>query len=100
MTSLDILSTRREMIFLYRLDLKSRYFLLDLPMRAEIELNLRRDRAAMFNLESALKLLERRDCLDLPGSLCNLGVCKFSKSDFGGWVIERNIGSKNKKEFL
>ena len=53
---------------------------------------------AMLKLRSALKLLESRDCLDLPGSLRSLGVHKVSGCDFGGWVIERNIGSKNKKD--
>jgi len=30
----------------------------------------------------------------------NLGVIRFSGCDFGGYVIERNIGTKYKKEFI
>ena len=47
-----------------------------------------------------MKLLDRRDCLELPGSLSFRGVCSFSKSDFGGLVIEREIGCNPKRTFF
>ena len=53
----------------------------------------------MLERRSALKILELRICRDLAGSLFNLGVRNFSGLNFGGCVIERNIGSKNKKDF-
>ena len=55
---------------------------------------------AMLELRSLLKLLELRICRDLPGSLCSLGVMKFSGWKSSGYIIERDIGCKPKRTFF
>ena len=65
---------------------------------AYFTLILRDPGGAILKLESALKLLELWICGDLPGSLCSLGVIKFSGCTSGGCDIESVIGSKYKKD--
>lgn len=99
MSQVHIYCRRRETIFLCRLLLNSHFSDCFLTILTEIELILRRSRAAMLELRSALKLLELLRCRDLPGSLSFRGVCSFSGCNFGGYVIMSEIGYKNKKDF-
>lgn len=55
---------------------------------------------ALLELRSLFKILELRICGDLPGSLCNLGVIRFSGWKSGGYIIERDIGCKPKRTFF
>jgi len=91
-SQVHIYCRRRETIFLCRLLLNSHFSDCFLTILTEIELILRRSRAAMLELRSALKLLELLRCRDLPGSLFKLGVMLFSKSAFGGDIIVSDIG--------
>ena len=97
MIQLDTMSSRSELILLYRLDLTSRYFLLDLPMRDEIELNLKSTHLKLLRSFEDPGLLR---CRDSSGSLFNLGVMLFSKSAFGGDITMSDIGYRPKKDFL
>jgi len=76
------------------------FFLLLLPMRAEIERILRRSWSYYAEARRSFEAAGVWLCRDFAGSLFNLGVMNFSGLDFGGYVIMNDIGSKNKKDFL
>lgn len=98
MSQVHILCTRSELILLCRLEFKSHFSDCFLTILTEIELILRRSRAAMLEAQSCAEDPGSWICRDPARSFIFRGVCSFSKSAFGGDITMSNIGSKNKKD--